>query len=141
MVLDLGSLADFLTERHEVSGIVEDALVRVVLGAVVRADLREVSGRSYHDQVLVVQGKNLLGDALDARVDQVESVFARVYLLDDAVVDVDESFLGALDADEHAVEHFSLVHLVRRQIDPCGLQSAGLVANTLSFFNACVYHS
>lgn len=75
----------------------------VVLGAVIGADLWEVSRRSYLNQVLVVKREDLLRDALDTRVNQIKSVFARVDLLNDAVVHVDERLLSALDADKHAV--------------------------------------
>lgn len=86
----------------------------VVLGAVIGTNLWKVSWRSDLNQVLVVKREDLLRDALDTRVNQIKSVFARVDLLDDTVVHVDERFLSALDADKHTVQHFRLVHLVGR---------------------------
>ena len=113
----------------------------MVLGAIVRRNLGEIS-RGYNlDEVLIVQRQDFLGDALDTRVDQVQSVFSRVHLLDNAVIHINKSLLCFLDADQHSVEHFCLVHLVRGQLDFGLRKSAGLVANTLAFFDASVYHS
>lgn len=75
----------------------------VVLGAIIGANLWKVSWRSYLNQVLVVKREDLLRDALDTRVNQIKSVFARVDLLNDAVVHIDERLFSALDADKHAV--------------------------------------
>jgi len=112
----------------------------VVLGAIIGADLWEVSWRSYLNQVLVVKREDLLRDALDTRVNQIKSVFARVDLLNDTVVHVDERLLSALDADKHAVQHFRLVHLVGRELDLGLGKFTGLVTNTNSFLDASVHH-
>ena len=71
-----------------------------------------MSWRNNLEEVLVVESKDLLGNALDPGVDQVEAVLARVNVPDNAVVHVDEGVLGLLHRSQHAVEQFHRVHLV-----------------------------
>jgi len=111
------------------------------LRRVVSADFREVGWRRDLDEVLVVQSQDLLGNALNSGVDEVQSVFARVYLLDDAIVYIDKCFFGTLDADKNAIKHFSLVHFVRGQLDFGFIKTAMLVSNALPVLNSFVDHN
>ena len=66
---------------------------------------------------MVVESQDLLTDALDARIDQIQAVFTRIDVPNDPVVDVYESVFSLLHRSEHPIEQLNLIHLIRTQID------------------------
>lgn len=79
--------------------------MRMVRGYLRCRDLWEDGGTSdAHELLRIVERQDLGTNVLNAVVDHVESVFARVDVRDDPVVHIDESLLGVLDAKQHAIE-------------------------------------
>jgi len=79
--------------------------MRMVRGYLRRADLGQDSRTcDSHKSFLVVQSEDLCADVLDARVNHVESVLARIYIRDDPVIHINEGFFCALDAQKHAIQ-------------------------------------
>jgi len=68
----------------------------VVHSRLTRRYLREVGWRHDLEEVLIVESQDALGDSLNTRVDQVQSVLARVNVANDTVVHVDEGVLSLL---------------------------------------------
>ena len=72
--------------------------------AFTRANLWEVGGRDNLNQVLVVKRKYLARNVLNSGVNEVEAIFPRIYVSDDAVVYIDKSVLCLLNTGEQTVE-------------------------------------
>lgn len=108
-----GTLVDLRSQIHDLAAVVKDGLVRVVRRDVCRRDLRQ--GRragDLHQALVTVEGQHLSRDVLDSSIHHIESIFSRVDVCDDPVVDVDKGLLGALDTKQHSVEELGLEHLV-----------------------------
>lgn len=72
--------------------------------ALARANLWEVGGRDNLNQVLVVKRKYLPRNVLNSGVNEVETIFPRIDVSDDAVVYIDKSVLCLLNTGEQTVE-------------------------------------
>lgn len=114
----LGSLIDLLGEVYDLLAIEKDGLMWMVGGHVRRRDLWQRGwARDPHQALLAVESEDLRTNSLDARIEEVKAIFARVDVRDDAVIDIDEGFLGVLDRQKHTIKKLGLVHLIRRQAD------------------------
>ena len=75
-------------------------------------------GRRYDlEEVLVVEGQDLLTDTLDAGINQIQAVLTPIDVPNDPIVDIDEGVLSLLHTGEHPIEKFDLVHLIGAQVD------------------------
>ncbi len=112
-----GSSLYLFVEGHYIPAIVEDRLVGVIGATFTRAYLWEVRRRHNLDQILVIESEDLARNVLNSRVNQVQSIFSRVNVSNDSIVNVDESILGHLHTCEKSVEQLNLVHFVAAQAD------------------------
>ena len=110
-----GTLVNFHRQVHDLFTIEEDCLVRVIRWHLRGTNLRQnCRTRNSHELFLVVQCQNPRTNVLDTRVDHIQSILSRINVRDDPIVHINEGLFCSLDAQEHSVEEFRLVHLVRR---------------------------